>query len=60
LVLWHTVGVHHAPRLEDWPIMPAAYAGFMLRPHGFFKQNPALNVAPQEHAEHGDHCEHHA
>ncbi len=60
LVLWHTVGVHHAPRLEDWPVMPAAYAGFMLRPHGFFKQNPALDVAPQEHTEHGDHCEHRA
>jgi primary-amine oxidase len=57
IVLWHTVGVHHAPRLEDWPVMPVACAGFMLRPHGFFKHNPALNVAPPEPKDHEPCCQ---
>ncbi|QBD76163.1 primary-amine oxidase [Ktedonosporobacter rubrisoli] len=56
LVLWHTVGVHHIARPEDWPVMPVAYAGFMLRPNGFFAQSPALDVAPQAEKEHGSHC----
>ncbi len=46
LVAWYTVGVHHIPRPEDWPVMPVAYAGFMLKPAGFFEQNPAMDVAP--------------
>jgi primary-amine oxidase len=58
IVLWHTVGAHHTPRLEDWPVMPVSYAGFMLRPNGFFDQSPALNVAPPEPRHHGACCEH--
>jgi primary-amine oxidase len=46
IVTWYTVGVHHIPRPEDWPVMPVAYAGFMLKPAGFFDQNPAMDVAP--------------
>lgn len=46
LVLWYTVGTHHIPRPEDWPVMPVAYAGFMLRPAGFFDRNPAMDVPP--------------
>jgi len=46
LVAWYTVGVHHLPRPEDWPVMPVAYAGFMLKPSGFFNQNPAMDVPP--------------
>ena len=44
LVVWHTFGVTHVPRPEDWPIMPVEYAGFTLLPVGFFDQNPALDV----------------
>ena len=46
LVAWITMGFHHVPMAEDWPIMPVEYAGFTLLPVGFFDQNPALDVAP--------------
>jgi primary-amine oxidase len=46
IVVWHTFGLTHFPRPEDWPVMPVDYAGFKLKPVGFFDRNPALNVAP--------------
>jgi primary-amine oxidase len=48
IVLWHTFGPTHFPRVEDWPIMPVDYAGFTLKPHGFFDRNPALDVPPAQ------------
>ena len=44
LVLWHTVGMHHLPRGEDWPVMPVMWHGFELRPFDFFDRNPALDL----------------
>jgi len=44
IVLWHTFGVTHVPRPEDWPVMPIDTCGFVLRPHGFFDRNPTLDV----------------
>ncbi|MFI0354205.1 primary-amine oxidase [Actinomadura sp. 9N407] len=44
VVLWHTLGVTHIPRSEDWPVMPTEVASFMLVPTNFFDQNPALDV----------------
>lgn len=44
IVLWHTVGVTHIPRSEDWPVMPNEMASFMLVPNNFFDQSPALDV----------------
>ncbi len=46
VVLWHTFGVTHVPRPEDWPVMPVEYTGFWLIPFGFFDRNPALDVPP--------------
>jgi primary-amine oxidase len=51
VVLWYTVGSHHITRPEDWPVMPAERAGFVLKPAGFFDQNPALDVAPSPHCQ---------
>ncbi|KAI9329915.1 amine oxidase [Zopfochytrium polystomum] len=44
LTLWHTFGVTHIPRAEDFPVMPVESAGFTLKPYGFFEANPALDL----------------
>jgi primary-amine oxidase len=44
LVVWYTFGAHHVVRPEDWPVMPVACLGFMLKPVGFFDRNPSLDV----------------
>jgi len=71
IVLWHTFGLTHFPRTEDWPIMPVDYAGFRLLPVGFFDRNPTLDVPDlSDHCapsaghgdgahEHHDHAGHH-
>ncbi len=46
VVVWHTFGVSHAVRTEDWPIMPVERIGFMLRPVGFFDRAPSVDVPP--------------
>jgi primary-amine oxidase len=46
VVVWYTFGAHHVVRPEDWPVMPVASLGFMLKPVGFFDSNPALDVPP--------------
>jgi len=46
IVLWHSFGVTHVPRPEDWPVMPVESTGFTLLPFGFFDRNPALDVPP--------------
>jgi primary-amine oxidase len=52
VVLWHTFGVTHVPRPEDWPVMPEEHCGFLLVPVGFFDRNPALDVpAPDGHGD---------
>lgn len=56
IVVWHTFGLTHFPRPEDWPVMPVDTCGFTLKPSGFFDRNPTLDVPPPASA----HCHHHA
>lgn len=45
VVLWYVFGIHHVPRVEDWPVMPVDAVSFHLKPTGFFDANPALDVS---------------
>jgi primary-amine oxidase len=38
-----TVG--HKPHAEDWPLMPREETRVVYKPHGYFKQNPAMKAA---------------
>ncbi|POH75283.1 primary-amine oxidase [Arthrobacter glacialis] len=55
IVLWHTFGLTHFPRVEDWPIMPVDTVGFKLRPEGFFDRSPVLDV-PASSPAGASHC----
>lgn len=44
LVVWHSFGILHLPRTEDFPIMPCEVTGFTLKPDCFSDGNPALDV----------------
>jgi primary-amine oxidase len=62
VVVWYTFGAHHVVRPEDWPVMPVAYIGFMLKPVGFFDRNPGLDVprpTPHGSCGHGGAACHH-
>jgi primary-amine oxidase len=41
IVLWATLGFRHAPRPEDWPVMPTQWHSLSLMPDGFFDHNPS-------------------
>jgi primary-amine oxidase len=44
IVAWYTLGFHHVPRAEDWPVMPVMWHDFIIRPYDFFPQNPVLTL----------------
>jgi primary-amine oxidase len=50
IVVWHTFGHTHVCKPEDFPVMPVEYAGFMLKPNGFFAENPAMDLPPERNS----------
>lgn len=46
LVVWHSFGVVHMPRPEDFPVMPVEHTGFSIKPDGFFANNPSNDLPP--------------
>ncbi|KAL4452372.1 hypothetical protein ABPG75_008034 [Micractinium tetrahymenae] len=49
-VLWFNLGLTHVVRTEDWPVMPVEHLTFHLKPWGFFRQNPLLDLPPDANA----------
>jgi primary-amine oxidase len=49
IVAWLTMGFHHVPRPEDWPLMPVQTHSFSIRPVGFFERNPAIDLPKGKH-----------
>lgn len=46
IVLWYTMGFHHVPSSEDWPVYNLGWHEVALTPYNFFDRNPALDVPP--------------
>ena len=51
VTLWHSFGLTHDVRVEDYPVMPVEYARCTWVPFGFFDRNPALDLPASEHCE---------
>ncbi|KAF7561677.1 hypothetical protein G7046_g2473 [Stylonectria norvegica] len=50
IVVWHTFGLTHNPRVEDFPVMPVEIAQVHLKPFNFFTHNPSIDVPPARQA----------
>ncbi|KAK4889427.1 cytochrome c oxidase subunit 1 [Elasticomyces elasticus] len=44
VVLWHSFGVTHVTRPEDFPVMPSEKMTISLKPTNFFESNPSNDV----------------
>ena len=47
VVTWYTMGFHHVPHMEDWPVMSTMWKGIVLMPFNFFDHNPAITIRNQ-------------
>jgi primary-amine oxidase len=45
IVLWYTLGFHHVPSAEDWPVYNLGWNSVTLKPYNFFDENPAMDLA---------------
>lgn len=50
IVLWHSFGLHHVPRIEDHPVQPCVFCGFKMMPTNFFDGNPLIDLPPETNA----------
>lgn len=55
IVVWHTFGMTHNPRVEDFPVMPVEISTISLKPADFFTKNPALDVPQSTQAANKSH-----
>ena len=46
LVVWYTMGFRHAPRPEDFPVLPTFWHEMTLRPAFFFDHDPSMTFNP--------------
>lgn len=44
IVTWFTVGFHHIPSMENWPVMSTEWKTVHIMPHNFFANNPAMTL----------------
>jgi len=44
IVLWYTLGFHHIPSAEDWPVYNLGWQQVTMRPYNFFDRNPAMDL----------------
>ena len=44
VVGWATIGFHHVPMAEDWPVMPSKVDEIVIKPRNFFDRNPAIDL----------------
>eukprot|EP00737_Agarophyton_chilense_P003901 gb/GEZJ01004711.1/.p1 GENE.gb/GEZJ01004711.1/~~gb/GEZJ01004711.1/.p1 ORF type:complete len:364 (-),score=39.21 gb/GEZJ01004711.1/:104-1195(-) len=47
IVIWHSFGVAHVPRTEDFPVMSCESTGFTLKPDCFLLGNPGIDLPPK-------------
>jgi primary-amine oxidase len=53
IVVWYSIAFRHAPKPEDFPVLPTMWHDFTLRPAFFFNRDPSSKInaeyaAPQE------------
>ncbi|MEO1191305.1 MAG: primary-amine oxidase [Pseudomonadota bacterium] len=48
LVAWHVFGLHHQPRIEDFPVQSCIASGFKLMPSGFFDGAITMDLPPSD------------